>query len=146
MLGYVVMALDKYIGPTWDQSQPKHIPIPPINQCNRKQIPLKMAWALTIHKSQGLTLTRSTIDIGNTERQGLTSTVMSRTTTLEGMRITPSFSFNYYANMKYTSYVTLRKKEEARLHSLSLSHFKLHPSIPALPVPNENTNVAFQYN
>ena len=43
-----------------------------------------MAWALTIHKSQGLTLIRSTIDIGNIERQGLTFKAMSHTTTLEG--------------------------------------------------------------
>ena len=67
---YVVMEFYNYIGPPWDQCQPKHIPIPPIQRSNRKQIPLKMAWELTIHKSQGLTLTRSTIDIGNTERQG----------------------------------------------------------------------------
>ena len=37
------------------------------------------------------------------------------------------------------------KKEEACLHSLSLSHLKLQPSILALPLPKENTNVDFQY-
>ena len=82
---YVVMEFDNYIGLPWDQSNPKHIPIPLIQQNNRKQVPLKMAWALTIHKSQGLTLTRSTMDIGNIERQGLTFTFMSQTTTLQGM-------------------------------------------------------------
>ena len=40
---YVVLAFDKYIGPPWDQSQPKHIPIPPINRSNKKRIPYKMA-------------------------------------------------------------------------------------------------------
>ena len=50
-LAYVAVEFDNYIGPPWDQSQPKHTPIPPINRCNMKQIPLKMAWALTIHKS-----------------------------------------------------------------------------------------------
>ena len=82
---YVVMAFDNYIGSPWDQSQPKHIPIPPINRSNKKQIPLNMDRALTIHKSKGLTLTRSTIDIGNNERQGLTFIVMPCTATLEGM-------------------------------------------------------------
>ena len=79
---YVVMEFDNYIGLPWDQSNPKHIPIPPVQRNNRKQVPLKMAWALTIYKSQGLTLTRSTIGIGNIERQGLTFTAMSCTTTL----------------------------------------------------------------
>ena len=68
---YVVVTLDNYIGPPWDQSQPKHILIPPINCSNKKQIPLKIAWELIIHKNQGLTLTRSTIEIGNNECQGL---------------------------------------------------------------------------
>ena len=74
---YVVVEFDKYIGPPWDQTQPKHVPIPPIQRNNKKQIPLKMAWALTIHKSQGMTLTRSTIDIGHIEHQGLTFTTIS---------------------------------------------------------------------
>ena len=66
---YVVVEFDNYIGPPCDQSQPKNIAIPPIQRSNMKQIPLKMDWEFTIHKYQGLTLTRSTIDIGNTERK-----------------------------------------------------------------------------
>ena len=43
-----------------------------------------MAWEFIIHKSQPvLTLTRSTIDIGNNERQGLTFIKMPHTKTLE---------------------------------------------------------------
>ena len=44
-----------------------------------------MAWELTIHKSEGLALTMSTIDIHNIERQGLTFMGMLHTTTLEGL-------------------------------------------------------------
>ena len=33
-------------------------------QCSRLQIPLKLAWAVTIHKSQGLTLNKVVIDVG----------------------------------------------------------------------------------
>jgi hypothetical protein len=99
---YVVVAFHKYIGPPWDQTQPKHVPIPPRQQSNKKQIPLEMVWALTIHKSQGMTLTRSTIDIGNIEHQGLTFTTMSCTTSIEGMQIAPSFSFKGFEKMNQT--------------------------------------------
>ena len=99
---YVIMTFDNYIGHPWDQSQPKNIPIPPINWSNKKQIPLNMDWELAIHKSQGLTLIRSTIDIGNIECKSLTFTTMSHTRTLEGMWISPSFSFKHYAKIKET--------------------------------------------
>ena len=70
-----------------------------------EQIVLKIAWALTIHKSQGLTLTRSTIDISNNEHQELTFVVMPHTAALEGIQITSTFSSKHYAKMKETSSV-----------------------------------------
>ena len=82
LLPYVFPTSHNYIGPLWDQSQPKDILIPPINCSNKKQNPLKIAWELTIHKNQGLTLTRSTIEIGNNECQGLTFIAMSCTIVL----------------------------------------------------------------
>jgi hypothetical protein len=63
---YVVLEFDTYIGPPWDHINPKNVSIPPIKCGTKKQIPLKMAWALTIHKSQDLTVSKETIDIGKT--------------------------------------------------------------------------------
>ena len=34
----------------------------------RQQLPLKLAWAMTIHKSQGLTLSKAWIDIRKSEK------------------------------------------------------------------------------
>jgi ATP-dependent exoDNAse (exonuclease V) alpha subunit len=117
---YVVVQFDNYSGPSWDQNDPKSLPITPITLGNHRQIPLSMSWALTIHKSQGLTLQKTTIDIGSTERQGLTFTVISRVKSLENLRIEPPFSFERYSRMKNNPYTIIRKKEESRLQQLSL--------------------------
>lgn len=84
----------------------------------QKQIPLKMAWCLKIHKSQGLTLEQASVDIGNKEQQGLTFTTISRMKSINGLRIASPFSFQCYAKMKDIAYVTIRKKEEERLKSI----------------------------
>jgi tetratricopeptide (TPR) repeat protein len=51
-----------------------------------KQYPLKLAWAITIHKSQGLTFDRVVIDFGNgTFASGQAYVALSRATTFEGL-------------------------------------------------------------
>ena len=47
---YTIVCFDNYIGVLWDTREPKFIPITPISRGNHKQITLRMAWALTIHK------------------------------------------------------------------------------------------------
>lgn len=49
------------------------------------QIPLKCAWAITIHKSQGLTFDRVIIDAGRSFAHGQVYVALSRCRTLEGM-------------------------------------------------------------
>ena len=75
---FVVVKFFYYKGPLWDVLNPTYVPISPITRGSHRQLPLRMAWGLTIHKAQGMTLQNVTIDIGNTDRQGLTFTVISR--------------------------------------------------------------------
>ena len=52
------------------------------------QFPIKPAWAITIHKSQGLTLMKVNIDLGRGAFcSGQTYVALSRCTTLEGIRL-----------------------------------------------------------
>ena len=117
---YTTILFYKYVGAPLDNQNPRLVPITPVVRGSRKQIPLKMAWALTIQKSQGMTLDRATVDIGSREQQWLTFIAISRVKSIDGLRISPAFSFEHYLKIKNSAYVILRKKEEERLKSLSL--------------------------
>jgi len=82
---FVVVAFPKYIGPLWDERNPTHLHVPAIKRNGHTQIPLKMAWALTIHKYQDMILPKATIDIGKIEHQGLTFTAISRVPSLQDL-------------------------------------------------------------
>ena len=57
------------------------------------QYPLKAAWAMTIHKSQGLTFDRVIVDLeGGAFSSGQTYVAISRCTSLEGMRLSSPVS------------------------------------------------------
>ncbi len=51
------------------------------------QYPLKLAWAVTVHKSQGLTFEKATIDVSDTFAPGQLYVALSRLTSLAGLRL-----------------------------------------------------------
>jgi len=53
----------------------------------RKQLPLRLGWALTIHRAQGMTLTRAEVQLDNAFSFGQTYVALSRLTSFAGLWI-----------------------------------------------------------
>lgn len=69
------------------------------------QIPLRLAWAITIHKSQGLTFEKVIIDAQEAFAHGQTYVALSRCKTLEGIVLTGPFSRkSIINNLEVTSF------------------------------------------
>ena len=123
----VMVKFDNCTGPTFtDQT----VPITPVRRtyassafnCSQLQIPLKLAWAVTIHKAQGLTLDKVVIDIGNKEfSSGLTYVACSRVRSLKDLLFTTPFSYERLSNLSKSKHLRERIQEEHRLRSIEQS-------------------------
>ena len=61
--------------------------VKPYSLISRTQIPLLAAWAMTIHKSQRMTLSRVIVDLSNTFEKAQAYVALSRARGLEGLEV-----------------------------------------------------------
>jgi ATP-dependent DNA helicase PIF1 len=60
---------------------------PPYSLISRTQIPLVAGWAMTVHKSQGMTLNRVVVDLRRSFEEGQMYVALSRARSLEGLKV-----------------------------------------------------------
>lgn len=92
-----------------------------------RQFPLKPAWAITIHKSQGLTFERAIIDASASFAHGQTYVALSRCKTLEGLVLSAPLSakavISDQAVDSFTEEARRNEPDEHRFHSLQRTYF-----------------------
>ena len=130
----VMIKFDKYTGPTLPDGS---VPITPIHwtwsnsgtQCSHLQLPLKLAWAVTIHKAQGVKLDKVVIDVGNNEfLSGLTYVACFCVRYQKDLLFTSPFPYGRLSNLSKSQRLQDRLKEDNRLQSMHLSS-SLSPSL-----------------
>ena len=84
--------------------------------CQRTQPPIILCWAIIIYKSQGLTLDRAVVDIGDRESLRLTFVALSRTRKLSDLAFNPMFSFERLQKIEKCDGLKGRLQEEERLN------------------------------
>jgi hypothetical protein len=79
------------------------------------QYPIRLAWAITIHKSQGLTFDKAIIDAGESFAPGQVYVALSRLTSLEGLVLYSKISNNNISSDKSAIAFSTSEKEEDTL-------------------------------
>jgi ATP-dependent DNA helicase PIF1 len=122
----VLVVMDKYNGDSILPDVPKTVPITPITAMwnsssggnnTRRQLPLALAWAMTIHKSQGQTLQKAVIDLGDKETNlGLTLVALPRVKRLNDFVIAP-MAFSRLEGVNKRADLPPLLEEMQRLHN-----------------------------
>ena len=95
----------------------------------RTQLPLRLCWAITMHKSQGQTLEKAVIDLGPKEAcTGLTFVCLSRAKRIADLIVEP-MSFDGIGKLGNSAMMRARLQKEVRLLELAESTGVTHAAM-----------------
>ena len=143
----IMVYFDSYPGPTYPDGT---VPICPRHSswytsgihCSRLQIPLMLAWAVTIHKSQSLSLDKLVVDVGKKEfSSGLTYVALSRVRSMSGLLFDPPFPFQRISNLSRSRRLQERLNEDSRLLDLQATTLQLPQSPVSIQSSSQLPNI-----
>lgn len=88
------------------------------------QYPVKLAWAITVHKSQGLTFSKAIIDIGSAFAPGQVYVALSRLTSLDGLILSSPINVNSLnVDENITNYSNSKDSQDALIELFEKESF-----------------------
>ena len=117
-----------------------------------EQYPLRLAWAVTVHKSQGLTFEKAILDLAGSFAQGQVYVALSRLTSLDGLVLSselPTRGFELSDNMLAFAATrsgldqlneTLEKDRKSYMVKSTIEAFDLDPLIRAFQQHEQSFN------
>jgi ATP-dependent DNA helicase PIF1 len=111
MPSLVLIKFDEYKGPDFPGCPQGIVPVFPVTRqfefkevaCSCTQFPLRLAYAITVHKSQGLTLSKAVLNLNQKEHcLGLSYVAVSRVKALNGVLFERPFDFERFTSTNST--------------------------------------------
>ena len=107
MPSFLLIKFDEYIGPEFLQCRPGIVPVFTTTRqfeykgaaCSQTQFPLRLAYAITVYKSQRLTLLQAVLNLNQKEHcLGLSYVAVSRVKALDSVLFEVPFDFEHFTH------------------------------------------------
>jgi hypothetical protein len=99
--------------------KPYEEPLNSHKHSKRRQFPLKLAWACTIHKTQGMTANQCVFDMKGVFESGQSYVALSRVTSLQGLFLTNFKESLIYCNEKVETSLENMQKLESEQYQMT---------------------------